>query len=157
MHTGMTGITHTLFGRPCMVNPTEHLHPRLKHISIGRAIQKYKNITLHLPQFRSKREKQNKNNNSQGLDKLNIRHQKYIGLLGLAFLTIIFKTALNNNIIPSIWKLANIAPIPNPNKDIDKGTSYRSIYLLLLTIKTLEKSLLPYITANIPNTHTQHW
>ena len=44
------------------------------------------------------------------------------------------KTALNTNIIPHIWKLANIVPIPNP----------------------LEKSLIPYITASIPNTPTQH-
>ena len=60
------------------------------------------------------------------------------------------------NIIPHIWKLANIVPIPNPNKDIDKGTSYRPISLLSVIAKTMEKSLLPYITANIPNTPTQH-
>ena len=60
------------------------------------------------------------------------------------------KTALNTNIIPHIWKLANIVPIPNPNKDIDKGTSYRPISLLSVLAKTLEKSLLPYITANTP-------
>ena len=66
------------------------------------------------------------------------------------------KTALNTNIIPHIWKLTNIAPIPKPNKDIDKGTSYRPISLLSVIAKTLEKSLLPYITANIPNTPTQH-
>ena len=46
------------------------------------------------------------------------------------------KTVLNTNIIPHIWKLANIVPIPKPNKDIDKGTSYRpispySVYVLL--------------------------
>ena len=66
------------------------------------------------------------------------------------------KTALNTNIIPHIWKLANIVPIPKPNKDIDKGTSYRPIFLLLVIAKTLEKNLLPYITADIPNTPTQH-
>ena len=32
------------------------------------------------------------------------------------------KTALNINIIPHIWKLANIVSIPKPNKDIDKDT-----------------------------------
>ena len=53
-------------------------------------------------------------------------------------------------------KLANIVSIPKPNKDIDKGTSYRPISLLSVIAKTLEKSLLPYITANIPNTPTQH-
>ena len=61
------------------------------------------------------------------------------------------KTALHTNIIPNIWKLANIFPIPKPNKDIDKDTSYRPIYLLSLIENTLEKSLLPYITANIRN------
>ena len=59
---------------------------------------------------------QSKNNNSQGPDKLNIRHLKHIGPLGLAFLTSMFKTALKKNIIPHTWKLANIVPIPNPNK-----------------------------------------
>ena len=99
---------------------------------------------------------QSKNNNSQGPDKLNNRHLKHIGPLGLAFLTSMFKTALNKNIIPHTWKLANIVPIPKPNKDTDKGTSYRPISLLSVIAKTLEKSLLPYITANIPNTPMQH-
>ena len=67
-----------------------------------------------------------------------------------------FKTALNENIIPHTWKLANIVPIPKPNKDTDKGTSYRPICLLSVIAKTLEKSLLPYITVNIPNTPMQH-
>ena len=79
-----------------------------------------------------------------------------VGPLGLAFLTSMFKTALNKNIIPHTWKLANIVPIPKPNKDTDKGTSYRPISLLSVIAKTLEKSLLPYITANIPNTPMQH-
>ena len=106
------------------------------------------NITLTTSQVQEAI-KQSKNNNSQGPDKLNIRHLKHIGPLGLAFLTSMFKTALNKNIIPHTWKLANIDPIPKPNKDTDKGTSYRPISLLSVIAKTLEKSLLPYITANI--------
>ena len=69
------------------------------------------------------------------------------------------KTTLNKNIIPHTWKLANIVPIPKPNKDIDKGNSYRPISLLSVIANTLEKSILPYITANIPTQHgnkTQH-
>ena len=104
--------------------------------------------------------KQSKNYNSQGPDKLNIRHLKHIGPLGLAFRTSMFKTALNKNIIPHTWKMANIVPIPKPIKDTDKGTSYRPISILSVIAKTLEKSLLPYITANIPkrpcNTGTKH-
>ena len=68
-----------------------------------------------------------------------------------------FKIVRNNNIIPHIWKLANIVPIPKSNKDIDKGTSYRPIYLLSVIANTPENSLLHYITANIPNTPMQHW
>ena len=62
------------------------------------------------------------------------------------------KTALNKNIIiiiPHTWKLANIVPIQKKiNKDTDKGISYRSISLLSVIAKTLEKSVLPYITGN---------
>ena len=103
--------------------------------------------------------KQSKNNNSQGPDRLNIRHLKHISPLGLSswtFLTSMFKTALNKNIIPHTWKLANIVPIPKPNKDTNKGTSYRPISLTSIIAKTLEKRLLPYITANIPNTPIQY-
>ena len=48
-----------------------------------------------------------------------------------------------------------MVPIPTPNNDIDKGTSYRPISLLSVIAKTLEKSLLPYITANKP-THPRN-
>ena len=52
--------------------------------------------------------------------------------------------------------MANIVPIPKPNKDIHNSTSYRPISILSVIAKILEKSLLPYITANIPNTPTKH-
>ena len=124
---------------------------------INRAAQKLQghNITFTTTQVQEAI-KQSKNTNSHGPDKLNIRHLKHISPLGLAFLTSMLKTALNTNIIPHIWKFANIFPIPKHNKDIDKGTSYRPISLLSVIAKTLEKSLLPYITANIPNTPMQH-
>ena len=80
--------------------------------------------------------KQSKHNNSQCPDKLNIRHLKHICPHGLAFLTSMLKTALHTNIIPHIWKLADIVPIPKPYKDIDKGTSYKPISLLSGTAKT---------------------
>ena len=53
--------------------------------------------------------------------------------------------------------LANLVPIPKPNKDTDKGTSHRSISLLSVIAKTLEKSLLPYIhSRKHTNTPMQH-
>ena len=56
-------------------------------------IQGY-NITLTTTHVREAI-KQSKNNNSQGPDKLNIRHLKHIGPLGLAFLTSMLKMAHN--------------------------------------------------------------
>ena len=137
-------------------NTVKHAtHKTNRHINRAtHNIQGY-NITLTTSQVQDPI-KQSKNSNSHGPEKLNITHLKHIGPLGLAFITSMFKTALNKNIIPHTWKLANIVPIPNPNKDTDKGTSYRPISLLSDIAKTLEKNFLPYITANIPNTPMQH-
>ena len=130
-------------------------HKANRHINrVTHTIHGY-NITLTTSQVQETI-KQSKNSNSQGPDKLNIRHLKHIGPLGLAFFKSMFKTALNKNIIPHTWKLANIVPIPKPNKDTNKGTSYMPISLLSVIAKTLEKSFPPYRTANIPNTPMQH-
>ena len=55
-----------------------------------------------------------------------------------------------------MWKLANIIPIPKPNKDTNMSTSYRPISPLSVVATTLEKCLLRYVTANITQTPTQH-
>ena len=76
-------------------NTVKHAtHKTNRHINRAtHNIQGY-NITLTTSQVQGA-VKQSKNNNSQGPDKLNIRHLKHIGPLGLAFLTSMFKTALN--------------------------------------------------------------
>ena len=100
--------------------------------------------------------KSTKNTNSTGPDGLNIRHLKHLGPKGLDYLTKILNLSLNKNIIPQIWKLAKIIPIPKPNKDPHQGSSYRPISLLSPTAKLLEKIILPYITNNIPSIYHQH-
>ena len=95
--------------------------------------------------------KQSKNNNSQGPDKLNMRPLKHIGPLGFAFLMNMFKTALNKNIIPHTWKLANIVSIPKHNKDTDKGTPYMPISILSVIADTGEEP------SSLHNSkHTKH-
>ena len=117
--------------------------------SIDRAFHKLLKHTITLTTTQVQEAIQHsKNNNSVGPDNLSIRHLKHIGPLGLTFLTSMYTAALNKNIIPHMWKLANIIPIPKPNKDTNMGTSYRPISLLSVVAKTLEKCLLPYITAN---------
>ena len=66
--------------------------------------------------------KHSKNNNSQHPDKLNISHLKHIGPLGLAFLTSMFKTALNKTIILHTLKryfsASLVAPFPSSEQTI---------------------------------------
>ena len=125
--------------------------------SIDRAVHKLPKHTIILTTTQVQEAIQHsKNNNSVCPDNLSIRHLKHIGPLGLTFFTSMYTAALNKNIIPHMWKLANIIPIPKPNKHTNMGTSYRPISLLSVVAKTLEKCLLPYITANITQTPTQH-
>ena len=60
-----------------------------------------------------------------------------------------YNIALNTNTITHLWKHPSIIPTPKPNKDHNIGTNYRPISLLSPIAKTLEKTLLPYITENI--------
>ena len=126
----------------------------LDHVEDHKVLPKH-TITLTTTQVQEAIQ-HSKNNNSVGPDNLSIRHLKHISPLGLTFLTSMYTAALNKNIIPHLWNLANIIPIPKPNKDPNMDTSYRPISLLSVVAKTLEKCLLPYITANITQTPTQH-
>ena len=112
---------------------TKHFHitfnnkiaTTLKHIAnyftkqftntVKHATHKIQGYNITLTTIQVQEGKKRKNYISQGADKLNIRHLKYIGPLGLALLTSMLKTALNTNIIPHTWKLANI--VPNPKSD----------------------------------------
>ena len=140
---------------------------------VEQVTRKYEDIPLNSQQFRSKRQYNKARLTTHVV--LTTKHQapRHIGPRGLAYLTIMVKTALKNNIIPHIWTLANIVvyssvrlelpismhtgiiktntqclyivPIPKPNKDIDYGTSYRPISVLWRTASSLHN-----------NKHTKH-
>ena len=85
--------------------------------SIDRAVHKLPKHTITLTTTQVQEVIQHsKNNNSVGPDNLSIRHLKHIGPLGLTFLTSMYTTALNKNIILHMWKLANIIPILSQTK-----------------------------------------
>ena len=42
---------------------------------------------------------------------------------------------------PSIWKLANVIPIPKPRKDHSEPSNYRSIALTICVCKTMERMI----------------
>ena len=83
--------------------------------------------------------KSSKKNNSTGPDNIIIKHLKHISKLGLKYLTNIYNAALNDNKIPHVWKLANIIPVPKPNKDVNIGTSYRPISIPSVIAKHLRR------------------
>ena len=125
------------YDRP-QYGPAEH-KIKFKHSShktnrsIDRAVHKLPKYTITLtnPSPRGNTIIQHsKNNNSVGPDNLSIRHLKHIGPLGLTFLTSMYTAALTKTLAPHMWKLANIIPVPKPNKDTNMGTSYRPISLL---------------------------
>ena len=109
-------FTHTKHIHNIRQQNSNHTHCELFHQTIHKHCQthktnRYTNRATHKMKVHGAI-KQSKTNNSHGPDKLNIRHLK------LAFLTSMLKIAFNTNMIPHIWKLANIDPIPKPNKDI---------------------------------------
>ena len=119
--------------------------------SIYRAVHKLPKHTITLTTTQVQQAIQHsKNNNSVGPDNLSIRHLKHIGPLGLTFLTSMYTTALNKNIIPHMWKLADIISIPKPNKDTNMGTSYRPISLLSVVTKAKNSGEVPSSIISYP-------
>ena len=92
----------------------------------------------HIQHKNCKNRKTNRNNTT-GQDKLNVKHLRYLGPPGLAYISNMYNISLNN-IILHTWKLVNIIP------------AYRPISLLSVNANTLEKIILPYITNNIQRT-----
>ena len=87
-------------------NTVKHNTHKTNRSIIDRAVHKLPKHTITLTTTQVQEAIQHsKNNNSVGPDNLSIRHLKHIGSLGITFLTSMYTTALNKNIIPHMWKL----------------------------------------------------
>ena len=138
------------------INSTLHKTYRTNR-TIDREISKLSGPEILITEeMTAKAIKSSNNNNSTGPDNINIQHLKHLGPIALKYLTKMFNLAVNNNIIPHVWKLAKIIPIPKPGKDPQQGTSHRPISLLSPIVKTLEKIILTQIKHNLPAVHHQH-
>jgi hypothetical protein len=91
-----------------------------------------------------------------GPDGLTSMHLKFLGPMGLAYLTKLYNLSIANANIPAVWKKANIVPIPKPGKPINDSKSYCPISLLSPAIKVLERLLLPFLSDSLPTATTQH-
>jgi hypothetical protein len=70
------------------------------------------------------------NSTAKGPDGLESLHLKFLGPLGIDFLTKLYNLSVTHANILVVWKRANIVPIPKPGKPSDVSTSYRPISLL---------------------------
>ena len=100
--------------------------------------------------------KASKNSTAAGPNGLTILHLKHLGPNGIRFLTRLFNISVQSAEIPSIWKCANVVPVPKPNKPLDQGTSYRPISLLCPEVKVLERLNLPIMRASLQPSPSQH-
>ena len=96
------------------------------------------------------------NNNSTGSDGINIRHLKHLGPLAIRYLANLYNVALNTTQYPIFGNKPQSSPFQNQIKTTKFGTNYQPISLLSLIVKTLQKTLLPYITENILAISHQH-
>jgi hypothetical protein len=99
---------------------------------------------------------QSSNSSAAGPDGLTMLHLKNLGKRGISYLTELFNLSVANADIPAVSKKAVIIPIPKPGKAAGVSTSYRPISLLSPCVKVLERLLLPYLTASVPSSPTQH-
>ena len=81
---------------------------------------------------------------------------KYIGSHAITHLTNTFNHVVNTAIIPPMWKVGRIIPLPKPGKPADEGPSYRPISLLAPAAKILESILLKPIQDSINLAPHQH-
>jgi hypothetical protein len=90
------------------------------------------------------------NSTAVGPDDLTMLHLKYLCPKGLKYLTELFNISVANDDIPSIWKKANIIPIPKPWKSTKDSKSYQSISLLSPVVKVTDS------LACAPTQHGYH-
>jgi len=80
---------------------------------------------------------------------------KNLGPSGLKWLAAFFSTCMRLNLLPKIWRKANIMSILKPGKDAKVAKSYRPISLLCVPFKILERVILsritPYIEKCLPD------
>ncbi|KAI5731922.1 hypothetical protein M8J77_018439 [Diaphorina citri] len=100
--------------------------------------------------------KSTKNSKAMGPDGISPIMLKHLGPESMKYLTSILNLSLTSLIIPDIWKVARIIPLPKPNKDVNESNSYRPISLLSPIAKLLELLLLPHINDNTTLEDHQH-
>jgi len=86
---------------------------------------------------------------SPGPDNIHPEFIKNLGPSGLKWLVAFFSTCMRLNLLPKIWRKANITAILKPGKDAKVPKSYRPISLPCVPFKILERVILSLITPYV--------
>jgi hypothetical protein len=79
------------------------------------------------------------NGKATGLDEIPVEFWKYVGDVGLKWLTKFFNVILDTCRMPNIWRQSVVVPLYKNKGDIQCCNNYRGIKLLSHTFKVWEK------------------
>jgi len=90
-----------------------------------------------------------------GPDNIHLEFINNLGPSGLKWLAVFFSTCMRLDLLPKIWRKANIIAILKSGKDAKVPKSYRPISLLCVQLKILERVVLsriaPYVEKCLPD------
>ena len=100
--------------------------------------------------------KKSKSSKALGPDHISPIMLKHLGPVAQNYLANLYTHAVNQAIIPPLWKVGRIIPLLKPGKPADQGTSYRPISLLSPLAKTLEAIILVPLNQSFTPAPHQH-
>ena len=141
-----------------MFNPgTKTLAPKSRRTLLRKLHRERKDDTaLFLTSEVERVIKDTKSSKACGPDGLSAIMLKHLGEKAIDFLTSLLNASIASSVIPDIWKVARIVPLPKPGKPAGEGSSYRPISLLSPVAKLLEKLVLPEVQASFAIPSSQH-
>ena len=81
---------------------------------------------------------------------------KNLGVCAIKYLTGVINCSISKVLIPPIWKVGRIIPLPKPGKPENEATSYRPISILSPVAKLAESLILPTMKAHLLPAAHQH-
>ena len=87
--------------------------------------------------------KANKKSKALGPDRIAPIHMHCISPVAISFFTKLINLSLNSSVIPALWKVGRVIPLPKPCKDPEQAKNYRPIALISPVAKLVEKLILP--------------
>ena len=143
-----------------LVQPAIYAPPSvgdIKRQAAARKIRQLRKAKVELtPMMVTEALKATKKIKALGPDCIASIHLHYIGPVAVSFLTKLINLSLDSSVIPALWKVGRVIPLPKPDKDPEQAKSYRPLALLSPVAKLVEKLILPDFEKSIQLQDHQH-